>query len=131
MDWVDTLIDLITKAIDNGGKLQWTDQSGSIMTAKVEVGLLQLIQDNRARLSIIGQDTFKEAMLLISKQQEFDALVLIYEKLDNSELVEQFKTDSVKLAELAIQAQQNRAFWLNLLKQSAFKIIAAGLGALL
>ena len=131
MDWVDELIEIVVSALKGDGVLKWSDASGQIFKAKVETDFLELLRGNRCQLMTVGKDTFKEAMLLMSKQQDFDALVLIYSKLDTESLIEQYKTDTVKLAEIARRVQETRDFWVSFLRQAAVKMVCAGLGALL
>lgn len=131
--WITDLIGKLTDIISNkGGILQWIDpQTGNTIQTEITQDFIQVIIANKTSLEEVGLDVFKQFLALIHKQQPFDALVLIYSKLDNSALLLQFQTDTAKLAEIAAKTEAERKFWVELGKQLAFKLLSAGVGALL
>ena len=129
-DWTIDFIENLGTAMEAGG-IQWTDDTGTQITVKVSIQLLAMIRDNLPHLAEIGQDTFKQFLLMMAKGQDFDALVLIYSKLDNSALILQYKEDAVKLAEIAKRAQETRDFWIAFAKQAAIKIVFGALSVLI
>ncbi len=67
----------------------------------------------------------------MEKKKDFEALVLIYQQLDNSSLLDKYKEDSIKLAEIAIQTQENRDFWMAFIQKAVQQSIISVLGVIL
>lgn len=120
-NWVDGLI----LTLDQKKQISFVDTVGQTVVVTVEKTVVDFIRDNQARLLLIGYDIFKEFLGLLAKRQEFDALVLVFSQLDNSELINKYKEDTVKLAEIAVEIQANCDFWIVFGKQVGFKVAGA------
>ena len=107
------------------------DIDGQEVLVNIGKEVLDSIRDNYLSLIRIGRNTFKEALLLMSKGDDFNALVKIYEHLDNNELLDKYKEDTIKLAEVAAQVQVDKDFWISFCKTVGTKVVFAALGALL
>ena len=131
--WITDLLNKLTSIVENeGGILKWTDPiTGETLQSIITHDLISVLIANKTSLTAVGLDTFKQFLALIRGQQSFDALVLVYSKLDNSSLIAQFQTDSAKLAEIAANTQAERKFWIDLAKQLALKLLSGGMGILL
>ncbi len=132
VSWVDSFIDKVEAAVSGGGKLPVVDKDNNI-TAYITIGIdfLRFLMANRVRLQMISIETFKHFLYLLSKKQDFDALITIYKELDTQSLVDKYKEDSIKLAEIAKESQENRDFWISFAKQAAERLVFSALGALL
>lgn len=130
-EWVDQFIDRLQQAADGNNPIRFEDDTGQQVVVAIQQQLVQLLRDNRMRLVRVGKNAFKDFLLLWHKQQQFEALVRIYDQLDNSELIDQYREDSAKLAEIAHQVQQDRDFWVSFGKQVGMRIVFGALGALL
>jgi hypothetical protein len=129
--WVGELILKLEDLYANGGKITWTDETGHDIAVAIGKQEIDLLRQNQLELMKISKDVFKEFLLLMSKRQDFDALVLIYEQLDNSSLIAIYKEDSIKLAEIAKNTQAERDFWLWFGKQFAQRVVFGALSALI
>ena len=129
--WVSGLIDQLDNAVVKGGVINWTDDSGQQIQTAITIQLVDLIRKNKDRLLRIGQKAFHEFLLLMMKQQDFDALVVVYNQLDNSDIIDAYKEDSIKLAEIAKQTQDDRDFWIWFGKQVGTRIVFGAIGALI
>ena len=126
-NWVSSFINSLENTEANGGQIQLKD--GPMITLSKE--LIKLIIQNRYQLEKVGENAFKQFLAKMSIGYSFEALVAIYSQLDNSALIEAYKTDTVKLAEIALQAQQDRDFWIDFAKQVGSKLVSVALGTLL
>lgn len=130
MSWTTDLINNLDNIYQNNGSITYTSLGGEV-AVKVTQELVSLIKDNEVSLAAISLDTFKEFLGLLEKRQTFAALIVIYGALDNSVLISNFQSDSVKLAEIAKQTQQQRDFWIWFAEQVGTKIVIGALSALL
>lgn len=129
-DWINQLFAALDTVLRNGGIIKWTNESGAEITTAISAEAIKTIKDNAIRLQQIGKDAFKEFLLKMSRQQDFEALVVIYSRLDNTELLQKYKEDTVRLAEIARQTQADRDFWIAFAKQVGMRMAFAALGAL-
>lgn len=125
--WVTNFINELEDAKLNGGQVELKD--GLIISLGTD--LINLIIQNRFQLERVGEEAFRNFLAMLSAGNNFDALVAVYSKLDTAALVQNFKTDTVKLAEIALQAQQARDFWVELAKQAGMKLVSTALSTLL
>jgi len=121
-DWIQDLITVLTKALKDDGKIQFSKPDGKTVVIKIGKDVITLIQQNRHRLIQVGKQTFEDYLLAKSRGEEFDALVLIYDKIDIVELVEKAKENAAQLKELAVRIQETRRFWLAFGKQVGTKV---------
>ena len=126
MDWFSEFLDKISS-----GKVEFTDETGKLITISISKKLIDMFKENQAQFIKVGADAFKDFLNLMYKEQDFDALLSIYRKLDNSTLLAMYKEDSIKLAELVKQAQEERELWIWFGKQIGTRIVFGALGALL
>lgn len=130
-NWVDPLIGRLEEAVSGKLPIKFNDETGKEVIVSIKQNLVNLIKQNRSQLQKVGRQTFKEFLLLWHKQEEFEALVVIFKKLDNKDLIERFKEDTVKLAEIAKETQESRDFWISFGKQVGMRIAFGAIGALL
>lgn len=130
-EWVDEFIEKVDEAATSGKGLFWIDGDGNKIVVKVKTEVVALLRENRFRLLKVGKKIFQEFLFLLSKGEDFKALVKINETLDNSDLLDQYKADSIKLAEAAAQIQADKQFWVDFGRQASMKILLGALGALL
>lgn len=123
--WVQDLIDALQQALKDG-KITFIIPPSEQVIMEVKADFIQMIIANRIKLEQIGEGAFKEFLKLKKEGKDFEALVVVYDALSTTELVEQFKEDSIKLAELARQIQETRKFWLQFSSQLGVKL-ATGL----
>lgn len=128
--WVDELIGKLEDAVTNKKPIKFND-AGKEVLVEIKNEVVDLVKENRNQLIKIGRQVFKRFLLLMHKQHEFEALTVIYEKLDNSELLDRYKEDSARLAELATETQESRDFWIGFGKKVGMRIVLGALGALL
>jgi len=131
MDWIDELIDKLQDAVYNSKPLSFIDDSGNEILIEIKSELLELVKENRSRFIRIGINTFKKIMTLFSERKDFDALVVIYDTYDTSSLMDKYKEDTIKLAQIARQVQEDREFWISFAKQVGSRIVLGALGALI
>jgi hypothetical protein len=129
--WVDPFIERVEGAVRSGSKIQILDRDGNQVFVVIGQDFLRFLIANRIRLQQVALDTFKSFLSLLSEKKDFEALVVIYAALDNQSLVDKYKEDTIKLAEIAKQSQENRDFWINFAKQAAQRLVFSALGALL
>lgn len=129
--WVDGYIDNLANVIRTNKGIPVADSTGQTVLVAIEGSMLQFLIDNRFYLAQIGIDVFKEFLGYLSKGQNFDALVKVYQGLDNSALILKAQEDTVKLAEIAAQTQASRDFWVQFATQAVEKIVFSALGSLI
>lgn len=129
--WFDDLITRLEESLASGEEISWKGFDGETVLIEIKKELIDLIKDNRSMLVRIGRDTFKEFLQLWSKREEFEALVVVYDKLDNTELISKYKEDSAKLAEIAALTQAERNFWIGFGKKVGARVLFGFLGSLL
>lgn len=129
--WVDILISKLQDALDGKSIIKINDNTGKEVVVSIKKELIDLLRDNRSKLVMVGRDAFKKFVDLWQEQKEFEALCVIYEKLDNSELIEAYKEDTIKLAEIARETQEIRDFWISFGKNVAVRIVLGTLGAII
>lgn len=129
--WVDDFITKLEEVSDSGGKVIVRDpNTGHDITVAIRNDLLIFLITNRFRLAQVSYNAFKNFLGLLEKQKDFEALVTIYQELDISDLLDKYKEDSIKLAQLALQTQADRLFWVEFIKQAAEKIVFSALGVI-
>jgi hypothetical protein len=129
--WVDGLITVLESAVANKKPIEFTGKLGTKITVEVKQELVDFLRENQSKLIRVGRRAFREFLMLWYEQKEFDALCVIYEQLDNSELIAKYQEDTVKLAEIAKQTQEDRDFWLTFGKQVGMRVVMGALGALI
>jgi hypothetical protein len=129
--WFDDLVTRLEESLASGEKISWKGFDGDTVLIEIKNELVDLIKDNRSMLVRIGRDTFKRFLQLWSERKEFDALVVVYDKLDNTELISKYKEDSARLAEVAAQIQAERDFWISFGKKVGTRVLLGFLGSLL
>jgi hypothetical protein len=120
--WIQELIRVLEKALKDDGKIKFVVPPNEEILVEIKDEFVKLIKANQQRLAQIGKETFKRFLELKRDGRDFDALVTIYDALETTELVEKFKEDSIKLAELAKQIQETRKFWLNFAGQFGVRL---------
>jgi DNA-binding LacI/PurR family transcriptional regulator len=130
-DWISELINKLENIILSGGEVSWTDNVGNTVTAVVTDTIVSMLRENYAHLMLISINAFKNFMSLMYQQRDFEALVVIYEELDTSELVNRYKEDTIKLAEIARQAQEERDFWVSFGKEFGTRLLFGAISVLL
>jgi hypothetical protein len=125
--WFDDLVTRLEESLASGEKISWKGFDGDTVLIEIKNELVDLIKDNRSMLVRIGRDTFKRFLQLWSERKEFDALVVVYDKLDNTELISKYKEDSARLAEVAAQIQAEISFG----KKVGTRVLLGFLGSLL
>jgi hypothetical protein len=129
--WVDILISKLEDAVAGRSIITIDDDTGKKVVVSIKQELIDLLKDNRTKLVHVGRDAFKEFVDLWYKQKEFDALCAIYKHLDNSELIEAYREDTIKLAEIARETQETRDFWISFGKQVGMRLVLGALGAII
>lgn len=129
--WVDSFIDQLQGIQNSGGKVTVKDALGNPVLVKIGSDMLTFLLANKIYLQQVSLSAFKEFLGLMAQQKSFEALTTIYSQLDNSALLEKYKEDTIKLAEIARQAQEARDFWIAFCKQAGEKLLFSALGALL
>jgi hypothetical protein len=130
-EWLTGFIGVLESSLTSNKPLKWDSGTGSEFLIKVTPEVVNLIKSHQDVLLRAGKDVFKKFLELRSKQQDLEALVLVYSQLDNSALIEQYQGDTIKMAALAKQIQEDRNFWVNLGLQLSQKILAGALSVLL
>lgn len=130
-NWIDVLIDTLNSAIQGNKPIEWTDESGNEILVNIKQEMIDMLIQNRDKFIVIGMDIFKEFCALVHKRQAFEALVAVYDAMDNEQLIDQYKEDAIKLAEIARVEQETRDFWVWLAKQVGMRIALGAIGALL
>jgi hypothetical protein len=129
--WVDEFINSVQDIVTNKNGKMLLNISGQNVEVAIEAGLLGFLIDNRDQLFQVGIEAFKQFLDLLSQKQSFQALMVVYSKFDNQSLVDAYRQDSVKLAEIAAQTQATRDFWIQFAMQAGEKAVSSALGALL
>ena len=131
--WVSDFLGKLQAIIESqGGQVQWIDAiTGNKLAMTITQDLVTIIIANHTALQNIGLAAFKNTLSSLQKGQSFEALVTIYSKLDNSQLLQQYATDSAQLQAIAATTQKERDFWLSFVFQIGTKLTAGALGALL
>ena len=129
--WVDPFIDKVQDAVLNNKQVTVTSRSGEELLITIGKNLLSFLIANRVRLKQVGYYSFKTFLELLADKKDFEALVLTYNEFDNSALLEKFKEDSIKLAEIAKYTQEMRDFWILFARQAVERVVFSALGVLL
>jgi tRNA1(Val) A37 N6-methylase TrmN6 len=115
--WIQELIRVLEKALKDDGKIKFLIPPKEEILVEIKEEFVKLIKVNQQRLAQISKEAFQRFLELKRDGKDFEALVAIYDALETTELVEKFKEDSIKLAELARQIQETRKFWLKFSEQ--------------
>lgn len=130
--WVDDFITKLEDVSDSGGKVTVRDpNTGHDVLVAVENDMLVFLIANRFRLAQVSYDAFENFLGLMEQKRDFEALVAIYQELDVSDLLDKYKEDSIKLAQIAQQAQADRDFWVQFIKQASEKMVFSALSVLI
>ena len=124
-DWVNDLIDKLNDSFMNKLPIKTTNSTGQVVLVAIDQAIINFIKDNRVRLLQIGLDAFKNFLQLWMERKEFEAIVLVYQKLDNTELIAKYREDTIKLAELAVEIQAQRDFWISFGVKVGVKVVGA------
>lgn len=131
ISWLPEMISILEKALANDGKLTFKRPTGDEVTVTITNELVNIIKGNKSRLLQIGENTFKQFLVLRSEGDDFEALVVIYSKLDNVELVEKATANAIEMIEIAKEIQATRKFWLDLARQLGTRVALGMLSALI
>ena len=104
--------------------------TGEELLIKISQELLRFLMENRYLIIKIGKDKFQEFLKLAADNKVFDALVKIYENVSNANLIAQYQGNAVMLAEIAVQLEQERKFWMDFLMQIGGKMVGIALSTL-
>lgn len=126
-NWVDGFI----QRLEATPQVQIRDVSGNDVMVAIGHGLLTYLIANRVRLAQVSYNTFLTFLDLMSKQKDLAALIVIYEEMDNESLLEKYKEDTIKLAQIAEQTIETRNFWISFSKQVAGSLVSSALGVIL
>jgi hypothetical protein len=126
--WFDNFIDDAKRSKDEPITV---NKDGEDLKISIQNAIIEYMVANRFIIVKVGRDTFKQFLLLLSKGQDIGALRVIYEQMDTSDLIDKYRENAVKLAEVYKQEQETRAFWLQLATSLGGKIITLALGALI
>jgi hypothetical protein len=129
--WIQELIRVLENALKDDGKIKFVIPPEEEILIEIKEEFVKLIKINQQSLAQIGKDTFKRFLELKRDGKDFEALVTIYDALETTELVEKFKEDSIKLAELARQIQETRKFWLKFAEQVGTRLAMGLLGLII
>lgn len=130
-NWIDVIIKIMQNAVIGKQPIVWTDDSGKTILVNVEQEMIDMLVQNRDKFFVIGMDVFKQFCSLMNKGQSFEALVTIYSAMDNDQLVDQYKEDALKLAEIARIEQETRNFWIWLAEQVSMRLVLGAIGSLI
>jgi hypothetical protein len=122
MSWVEDLITVLQEALKDDKKISFKRPTGEEIYVVIRKEMVELLIQNRHRLIQVGKQTFQEYLILKSEGADFEALVAIYDRIDNVELVEKAKENALRLAEVAKQIQATRRFWVELGKKVTVKV---------
>jgi hypothetical protein len=130
-EWVDDFLGTIEHSIKTKTPLKWIDETGNEMQIILQQAVFDILKQNRHRLIKIGKRIFKEFLILMSRGEELEALVLVYDQLDTQSLVDKFDENAQKLEQIAIELEEERQFWRDVFKQVVVRLALGALGALL
>jgi len=126
--WAFDFIGLLEKSVNQPIKI---DFDGKEVSVVVKQEVVDFIKKDFGSLSRVSKNVLKEALLLMSEDKDFDARVKIYERLESDELLDKYKADSIKLADISEKIQADKDFWFALCKQIGTKVVFAALGSIL
>lgn len=130
--WVDDFLSTLTQIGDQGGIVKWVDHAtNSEMAVTLTQDFIDTIRGNRAALLAVGKEDFKAFLVLLQAGENYEALREIYSKMSMEDLIQQAAGDTVKLAQLAEDAENQRQFWLNLAEQAGIKLLSGAIGVLI
>ena len=127
--WFNQMVDAAKASSTN--PIPVKDRDGNDLLVKVTQGVLEYMIANRYMIIKVGKDTFKQFLMLCSDGKDLAALKLIYSQMDTSDLINQYKDNAVKLAEVYKQDQETKAFWLQMATSLGGKIISLALQSLI
>jgi hypothetical protein len=106
------------------------DKEGNDLQVQITNAVIEYMIANRFMILKVGKDVFKQFLLLCSDGQDLAALKLIYGNMDTTSLINIYKENAIKLAEVYKQDQEMRAFWLQMATTLGGRIISLALGSL-
>jgi len=127
--WFDQMITGATASQET--PIAVKDRDGNDLQIKITTAVIEYMVANRFMILKVGKDTFKQFLLLCSDGQDLAALKLIYSNMDTAALINQYKENAVKLAEIYKQDQDTKAFWLQMATTLGGKLISLALGSLI
>ena len=126
--WFDQMITRATASQET--PIQVKDKSGDDLQIQITTAVIEYMVANRYMILKVGKDVFKQFLLLCSDGQDLAALKLIYSGMDTSALINQYRDNAVKLAEIYKQDQETKAFWLQMATTLGGRLISLALGSL-
>jgi len=127
--WFDNMISGATASQET--PIAVKDRDGNDLQVQITNAVIEYMIANRFMILKVGKDTFKQFLLLCSNGQDLAALKLIYSGMDTTALINQYKENAVKLAEMYKQDQDTKAFWLQMATTLGGKLISLALGSLI
>lgn len=127
--WFDNMISGATASQET--PIAVKDRDGNDLQIKITNAVIEYMIANRFMILKVGKDTFKQFLLLCSDGQDLVALKLIYSNMDTTALINQYKENAVKLAEIYKQDQDTKAFWLQMATTLGGKLISLALGSII
>jgi len=127
--WFDQMISRATTSQET--PIAVKNKDGNDLQVSITNAFIEYMVANRFMILKVGKDTFKQFLLLCSDGQDLAALKLIYSNMDTTTLINQYKENAVKLAEIYKQDQDTKAFWLQMATTLGGKIISLALGSLI
>jgi hypothetical protein len=127
--WFDQMISVASASQNN--PIAVKDKDGNDLQVQITKVVIEYMVANRFMILKVGKDTFKQFLLLCSDGQDLAALKLIYSNMDTAALINQYKENAVKLAEIYKQDQDTKAFWLQMATTLGGKLISLALGSLI
>lgn len=127
--WFDQMISGATASQET--PIAVKDREGNDLQVQITKAVIEYMVANRFMILKVGKDIFKQFLLLCSDGQDLAALKLIYSNMDTAALINQYKENAVKLAEIYKQDQDTKAFWLQMATTLGGKLISLALGSLI
>jgi hypothetical protein len=127
--WFDDMISGATASQET--PIAVKDRDGNDLQVQITNAVIEYMITNRFMILKVGKDTFRQFLLLCSNGQDLAALKLIYSGMDTAALINQYRENAVKLAEIYKQDQDTKAFWLQMATTLGGKLISLALGSLI
>ncbi len=127
--WFDQMINGATASQET--PIAVKDRDGNDLQIQITNVVIEYMIANRFMILKVGKDIFKQFLLLCSNGQDLAALKLIYSNMDTAALINQYRENAIKLAEIYKQDQETKAFWLQMATTLGGKLISLALGSLI
>ncbi len=112
-DFIDNARDIHSKGIANRALTAQDEQ----LIKQMSFQLITFTLMNRYTILQIGQDTYKEVVLMLTKGQTVDAWQLFYNKLSTVDLVNNYQENANIMLQLLAQQKAFNAFWISAAEQ--------------